>query len=37
MNRTIANVIIDLAAALLFLGMIGTGYVLRFPMPPGTK
>lgn len=37
MNRTIANVIIDLAAALLFVGMIATGYVLRFPLPPGTN
>jgi hypothetical protein len=37
MNRTIANVIIDLAAALLFVGMIATGYVMRFPLPPGTN
>lgn len=37
MNRTIANVVIDLAAALLFAGMIATGYVLRFPLPPGTN
>lgn len=37
MNRTLANVIIDLAAALLFVGMIATGYVLRFPVPPGTN
>jgi len=37
MNRTIANVIIDLAAALLFVGMIATGYILRFPLPPGSN
>jgi hypothetical protein len=37
MNRTIANIIIDLAAALLFVGMIATGYVMRFPLPPGTN
>jgi hypothetical protein len=37
MNRTFANVIIDLAAALLFVGMIATGYVMRFPLPPGTN
>lgn len=37
MNRTILNIIIDLAAALLFLGMIATGYILRFPLPPGSN
>jgi len=37
MNRTILNIIIDLLAALLFLGMIATGYILRFPLPPGTN
>lgn len=37
MSRTIANVIIDIAAAVLFLGMIATGYVLRFPLPPRTN
>ena len=37
MNRTITNVIIDLAAASLFVGMIVTGYILRFPLPPGTN
>jgi hypothetical protein len=37
MSRTIANVIIDVTAAVLFLGMIATGYVLRFPLPPGTN
>jgi len=37
MNRTIANVIIDIIAAFLFLGMIATGYLLRFPLPPGSN
>jgi hypothetical protein len=37
MNRTFANIIIDLVAALLFLGMIATGYLLRFPLPPGSN
>jgi hypothetical protein len=31
------NIIIDLVAMLLFLGMIATGYLLRFPLPPGTN
>lgn len=37
MNRTITNIIIDLLAALLFIGMIATGYLLRFPLPPGSN
>lgn len=37
MNRTLANVIADLAAVFLFVGMIATGYILRFPLPPGTN
>lgn len=37
MNRTIANIIIDIIATLLFLGMIATGYILRFPLPPGSN
>lgn len=37
MNRTIVNIIIDLLATLLFLGMIATGYLLRFPLPPGSN
>lgn len=28
MNRTLVNIIIDLVATLLFLGMIATGYVM---------
>lgn len=37
MSRTIINIIIDLAAALLFLGMIATGYILRFILPSGSS
>lgn len=37
MNRTIANIVIDIIAAFLFLGMIATGYLLRFPLPPGSN
>jgi mono/diheme cytochrome c family protein len=37
MNRTLANILIDIVAALLFLGMIATGYLLRFPLPPGSN
>jgi hypothetical protein len=37
MNRTISNIIIDIIAAFLFLGMIATGYLLRFPLPPGSN
>lgn len=37
MNRTLLNIIIDLLATLSFLGMIATGYLLRFPLPPGSN
>ncbi len=37
MNRTLINIVIDLIAALLFLGMLATGYLLRFPLPPGSN
>ncbi len=37
MNRTITNIIIDIIAAFLFLGMIATGYILHFPLPPGSN
>jgi hypothetical protein len=36
-QRTLLNLIIDLVAAFLFLAMIGTGYLIRFPLPPGTN
>lgn len=37
MSRTIANIIIDIIAAFLLLSMIATGYILRFPLPPGSN
>lgn len=37
MRRTSVNLIVDLTVAVLLLGMIATGYVLRFPLPPGTN
>jgi mono/diheme cytochrome c family protein len=37
MKRTLVNLLIDLAAAVLFLGMLATGYLIRFPLPPGTN
>ncbi|MBS4050417.1 MAG: DUF4405 domain-containing protein [Methylomonas sp.] len=36
-NRTVVNIIIDLIATVLFLGMLATGYLLRFPLPPGSN
>jgi hypothetical protein len=36
MKRTSLNLIVDVSAGILLLGMIATGYVLRFPLPPGT-
>jgi hypothetical protein len=37
MKRTVLNLLIDLAAGLAFLGMITTGYLLWFALPPGTN
>ena len=37
MNRTITKIIVDSVAAFLFLDMIATGYLLRFPLPPGSN
>jgi len=37
MQRTLLNLIVDLAAAGVFLAMIATGYLIRFPLPPGTN
>lgn len=36
-NRTVVNIVIDLIATVLFLGMLATGYLLRFPLPPGSN
>jgi hypothetical protein len=37
MKRFLDNLSIDLVAALLMVGMLATGYILRFPLPPGTN
>jgi hypothetical protein len=37
MSRTLFNITIDALAALFLIGMIGTGYLLRFPLPPGSN
>ncbi len=37
MNRTFLNLLIDTTVAVLFLMMAATGYILRFPLPPGTN
>jgi len=37
MKRATVNLAIDLLAAALFLGMIATGYILFFTLPPGTN
>jgi hypothetical protein len=37
MSRTVLNLVIDTALAVLFLAMMATGYLLRFPLPPGTN
>jgi hypothetical protein len=37
MNRTFANLVIDLCAACLFLAMLLTGYILWFALPPETN
>lgn len=37
MQRSLLNLLIDLTAAALFVAMISTGYILAFPLPPGTN
>lgn len=37
MSRSLINIIVDVIAALLFLGMIATGYILRFTLPSGSS
>lgn len=37
MKRTFVNLLTDLSATLLFLAMLATGFILRFPLPPGTN
>ena len=36
-NKPNVNLLIDSCAALAFLGMLTTGYIIRFPLPPGTN
>ncbi len=36
MRRTVLNFITDFAAMLLFLGLIMTGLIVRYTLPPGT-
>ena len=37
MKRLFDNLFIDLFAAALMVGMAATGYILRFPLPPGSN
>jgi hypothetical protein len=37
MKRLFDNLLIDLIAAALMIGMLATGYILRFPLPPGSN
>lgn len=37
MKRLYVNLSVDIAATLLFLGMLATGFLLRFPLPAGTQ
>ncbi len=37
MRRLFDNLLIDVAAAALMIGMLSTGYILRFPLPPGSN
>jgi hypothetical protein len=37
MKRAYWNFVVDAAGGVLFLGMLATGFILRFPLPPGTQ
>jgi hypothetical protein len=37
MKRFFDNLLIDLIAAVLMIGMLSTGYILRFPLPRGSN
>ncbi len=37
MKRAYWNFAVDAAGGILFLGMLATGFILRFPLPPGTQ
>jgi hypothetical protein len=36
-KRAALNALIDLLAGVFFLGMLASGYILRFPLPPGSN
>src|SRR5262249_3892938 len=36
-KRLVDNLLIDLIAAAVMIGMLATGYILRFPLPPGSN
>ena len=36
MKRSILNIVIDAVAAIVMLGMVATGIILRFTLPPGS-
>lgn len=36
-NRTTINLVLDFGAAVTFLGMLATGYILWIPLPRGTN
>jgi mono/diheme cytochrome c family protein len=37
MKRVLDNLIVDAIAAILMVAVVATGYILRFPLPPGTN
>jgi hypothetical protein len=37
MKRILDNLHVDLVAAVIMVAMVATGYILRFPLPPGTN
>jgi len=37
MKRILDNLHVDLIAAALMVAMVATGYIIRFPLPPGTN
>lgn len=37
MKKTTVNLVLDITAGLLFLAMMFTGFIIRFPLPPGSN
>ncbi|WLD12831.1 DUF4405 domain-containing protein [Planctellipticum variicoloris] len=37
MRRPLLNLVVDITAAVVFVGMMCTGYILYWPLPPGTN